>query len=495
MTADATPHLAAVADYLATARWFGGKGRDMQVRDVRRVATLTEAPGSWPRVVVELVRVEYAASADAAPGEDAEVEVYQVPVSYYLEPEDRLEHALVGTWEDPEHGSVLAYDAVHDRAATSLWLAAFEEGRRIPGPEGELVFHRLEGHDLDATARGTLFSGEQSNSSIAFGEDSLMKLFRKVTAGSNPDIEIHDALTRAESPHVAALYGWLEVVGEDAGPDGPEPVQLAMLQQFLRTASDGWGLALASVRDLYAEADLHADEVGGDFAGESERLGIATAEIHDALAQQFPTTTWRVPELAVLADQMRGRLDAALSVVPDLEEHRTSLRATFDLLAEVDQAVAVQRVHGDFHLGQTLRTTKGWKIVDFEGEPAKPLATRTRPDSPWRDVAGMMRSFDYAAHAVESDADLDEGQRAQIAYRAAEWATRNQQAFLRGYASVSDRTGDGTVSAQQRLLLRTYEVDKAVYEAVYEARNRPAWLGIPLAAIARLAQPEETRTV
>ena len=270
--------------------------------------------------------------------------------------------------------------------------------------------------------------------------------------------------------------------------------QLAMLQQFLRTATDGWGLALASVRDLFAEADLHADEVGGDFAGEAERLGVATAEVHDVLAGRFPVESWDTADLARLAADMTDRLDAAVAVVPAVTEFASSLRDIFGSVGQITRRVAVQRVHGDYHLGQTLRTVRGWKIVDFEGEPAKPLAARVRPDSPWRDVAGMLRSFDYAAHAVELDMDTEEDQRAQIAFRAAEWAQRNQEAFLRGYASVSERTPVGGVSDDQRLLLRAYQADKAVYEAVYEARNRPSWLAIPVQAIARLTRPEHPVT-
>ena len=149
-------------------------------------------------------------------------------------------------------------------------------------------------------------------------------------------------------------------------------------------------------------------------------------------------------------------------------------------------------MHGDFHLGQTLRTVKGWKIVDFEGEPAKPLSERVRPDLVWRDVAGMLRSFDYAAHAVEADVQVDADERSQIAFRATEWADRNTMAFLRGYTDSSGRTSDGTLSPEQDLILRAYIADKAVYEAVYEARNRPTWLPIPLGAIRRITQPTST---
>jgi maltokinase len=459
--------------YIGAARWFGGKGRDHSVTEVRRVGTLGGPAGAEaPVVLIELVTLDYG---------DGGSEVYQVPLACYTEPQDRLEHAYVGSWKDEEHGEVHAYDALHDRHATALWLRAFAEEHS----DGELAFHRVPGHDLDAAAHSTLFSGEQSNSSVAFGEDSLMKVFRKITPGHNPDIEIHEALTQAGSTHVAALYGWLEAPARTS----EEPLHLAMLQQFLRTASDGWDLALASVRDLFAEADLHADEVGGDFAAEAHRLGVATGEVHDALAQAFPTRDWGADDLRALADAMRGRLEAAVAIVADLAPHRAALEEIFSAVSEIDRPVLVQRVHGDFHLGQTLRTSLGWKIVDFEGEPAKALADRVGPDSPWRDVAGMLRSLDYAAHAVESDVQTDAEAAAQIAYRALEWAQRNQEAFLAGYAEVSGRTDEGSISTEQQVLLAAYQADKAVYETVYEARNRPSWIGIPLGAIARLTAP------
>jgi maltokinase len=313
-----------------------------------------------------------------------------------------------------------------------------------------------------------------------------MKVFRKVTPGRNPDIEVHEALTQAGSEHVAALYGWLEATQEATGREHDDPVQLAMLQQFLRTASDGWDLALASVRDLFAEADLHADEVGGDFAAESHRLGVATAEVHETLSDQFPTETWDTEQVTALAAAMRDRLEAALTVVPELETHAGALREAFDAVAAITGPVVVQRVHGDLHLGQTLRTVRGWKIVDFEGEPAKPLQERIRPDSRWRDVAGMLRSLDYAAHAVE--ADVEEG--AQIAYRALEWVVRNQSAFLEGYAEGRGVTDGLALSADEETLLSAYVLDKAIYETVYETRNRPDWLGIPMRAVQRLVGPQ-----
>jgi maltokinase len=308
-------------------------------------------------------------------------------------------------------------------------------------------------------------------------------VFRKITPGVNPDIRVHDVLTRTGSQHIAKLYGWLDWVDGDPDSGADEgsgtTVQLAMLQEFLRTASDGWDLALASVRNLYAEADLHAYEAGGDFAAEAERLGVALREVHEVLAEQFPVERLDAVAVRALADEMDARLDAALPVVPGLADHADGVRATYARLRELDD-VAVQQIHGDLHLGQTLRTSLGWKIVDFEGEPAKPLAERLRLDSPWRDVAGMLRSFDYVPHVVERQFAEDHPEGVdQRAYRAEEWAHRNCNHFLTAYAG-------GEVAGAHRVLLDAYVADKAVYETVYETRNRPTWVGVPLEAVARI---------
>jgi maltokinase len=466
--------------YLERTRWFGGKGRPFTVTGVRRIGELPgSGDGLW--VVIDLVEVTY---SDGPGGS----EIYQVPLALYTDPETRLDHAFLGWWDEPEFGWVHAYDALHDREAMGLWLQAFaaaadEAGGNRTDLDSGLAFHRLSGHDLDLDTHSTLFSGEQSNSSVAYGEDSLMKVFRKITPGVNPDIQVHDVLTRTGSDRIAALYGWLDWVdgSPDSGADDGRgsTMQLAMLQQFLRTASDGWDLAVASARNLFAEADLHAHEAGGDFAGESTRLGEALREVHEVLAENFPAER-RGPEAAVeLADAMTARLDAALDVVPDLAPHADALRATYDRLRALP-GLSVQRVHGDLHLGQTLRTSLGWKIVDFEGEPAKPLADRLLPDSPWRDVAGMLRSFDYAPRVVERSFAQDDAEGApQRAYRADEWAHRNSNHFLTAYAG-------GAVSDEDRVLLEAYVADKVVYETVYETRNRPAWVNIPLAAVARM---------
>ncbi|HET7736579.1 MAG TPA: hypothetical protein VFK52_11420 [Nocardioidaceae bacterium] len=437
----------AIEQFIAGARWFGAKGRGFEVSDI------VELP------VHEDLRIALA----TVTFEGGERATYQLPLGYYDKPQEHLEHALVGTWIDDELGEVFAYDALHDHSLTPHLVQAFADGASF----GDLRFHRCGDHEIDTEARSAVLTGEQSNTSVAFGEDSLLKVFRKVTPGANPDIEVHERLTDAGVEHIAALYGWAEY-GD---------YHLAMLQQFLRTASDGWELALTSVRDLFASPDMPAGDAGGDFAAEAHRLGNAVAETHRVLAEVFPTGQ---VDAGAIADGMESRLEAALGVVPDLEPHAERLRAGFQRLRSIGDAVPTQRVHGDLHLGQTLRTVKGWKIVDFEGEPAKPLAERVLPDSPWRDVAGMLRSFDYASETID-DTPTEAGE--HTASRAQEWAARNRAAFIDGYRESSGqdpRTGDNQV------IVAAYEADKAVYEAVYETRNRPDWVRIPLAAIRRL---------
>ncbi len=453
-----------LAAYIGHARWFGGKGRPFTISEVRTHPLST----GTPRVTIVLATLSF---------EDGGQELYQVPLTTYDEPQPRLDHVFVA-----EIDGTHVYDAMHDREATASWLVAFDEAgtdpeSRMAHPDG-MVFHRTGSHELDLSTHSTVFRGEQSNTSVAFGDDSLMKVFRRVTPGINPDIEIHDALTRAGTHTIAELYGWLEVPGDE--PDEP-PIQLAMLQQFLRTASDGWELALASARNLFAEADLHADEVGGDFAGEAHRLGVAVSEVHELLREQFGTQPF---DGAATAETMRRRLDAAASVVPDLAEHGAALQRVFDRL--VDSEGVVQRVHGDLHLGQTLRTSRGWKLVDFEGEPAKALPERRLPDSPWRDVAGMLRSFDYAAQTLVKDIHASEESSPQVTYRAKEWVDRNRGAFLEGYVERRVERGEPGLTPAEHAMIDAYEADKAVYEVVYEARNRPTWLDIPLHAIDRI---------
>jgi len=441
--------------YLAHQRWFAGKGREHEVREIRTIAWL-----SGEQLQVQLALADVVSSAGT--------DTYQVPLSHRAVWVDGLDHAHVCELE-----GVHVYDALHDKDAVELIAMAMTGSAGAPAP---LTAHRVTARDLEPGQATVMLTGEQSNSNVRVGDDLLVKLFRRVSPGRNPDIEVLAALTKLDSHEIVPLVGWLEATDDDRGV-----LDLAMLSDFLRTASDGWDLALTSVRDLFAERDLHPDEVGGDFASESHRLGLTAARLHSELAQVLPHDTWGPDQLGVVTARMRIRLVAAAEQVPELAEHAPALVGAFDAVDALDGGVPVQRVHGDFHLGQTLRTMDGWRVIDFEGEPATPLAARTALDSPLRDVAGMLRSFDYAAQSQWADLLGDH----QLAQRALEWAERNRAAFLAGYAQESGR--DLADSPDSAVLLRAYETDKAVYEAVYEVRNRPTWLQIPLRAIARLA--------
>ena len=277
---------------------------------------------------------------------------------------------------------------------------------------------------------------------------------------------------------MAPLLGAIE--GELDG----EPMTVAMLQGYAANSADGWSMALTSVRDLLAEADLRADEVGGDFSGEAYRIGKTVAAVHLELAEALGTRPLDAAGAAEIQAWMLERLDRAADAVEGVAEQRDAIAA---VLAGVTAAgpTTVQRIHGDLHLGQELRTPTRWLVIDFEGEPAKPLADRVRPDSPLRDVAAMLRSFDYAAfHQLsEWEQSADEPD-PQLERRAQEWADRNRSAFCDGYAEAT-----GTDPRESPELLRADELDKAVYEVLYETRNRPSWVSIPLRSMRRLLTP------
>jgi maltokinase len=443
-------------EWLPQQRWFGAKGR--RIHGISVVADRTIMEGN-PTCRHVLVQVDL--------GEDKET--YQLLVGSRPELPERLVHVTIGA-----AGDDILYDGLHDYVVTQVILQMLAE----QADEKGLRFRHLTEVDVHTDLTGIVMSAEQSNTSVVFGDDYILKLFRKVSPGLNPDLEITRALAEAGCTSIVPPLAWLETdlpASASGAPGGT--TTLGMMQPFLRSASEGWQLAVTSVRDLYAEADLHADEVGGDFAAESERLGAATAEVHSLLREVLPSRRADAEENHATAKLMHERLDAALEVVPELAPFTADLRTAYDAVAALPAGVPVQRVHGDFHLGQALRTDSGWVLIDFEGEPARPLAERTALMSPLRDVAGMLRSFDYAARHLLAEQPSAAG----LEYRANEWAERNRDAFCAGYARTA-----GSDPRDEDVLLRAFELDKAVYEVVYEARNRPTWLPIPLGSIERL---------
>ncbi len=440
----------ALSEWLPRQRWYSGQAEPTSLKIVDQ-----EIRGDRFPILVRLL-----VEADAF--------VYQVVVGVrgrdehpeFLRGHDQAFIADVSTHQ----GEAIAYDAVLD-------------------PELALVI-------LDAVAphetaeRARLMGAEQSNSSIVYDERVILKLFRRVQRGHNPEVEVTEAL---------AAQGFTNV---------PEPLatqrvgefDVAILQPFLAGASEGWSLALTSLRDLFGMNDTSSipivnldspppppdpGQAGGDFSGEAARLGAMTGGMHVALAEAFgrhdaDAGTWAAAIATQIEALEPGDVDP--DGVDAILEQLTDLGA--------GAAGAAIRVHGDYHLGQVLRTDAGWFVLDFEGEPARPLDERRLPSSPLKDVAGMLRSFHYASAVARTE--RDEGALEDLA---AAWEDRNRQAFLRGYMRVAGPGGilppdPGCVGA----VLAAFELEKAVYELGYERAFRPEWAHIPLAALRRLTE-------
>jgi maltokinase len=457
LVADISGSLAAV---LPDQRWFAGKDRPVHaVIPVRA----TDLAGSDPRLVHAVIEVD-----QGLPRQDR----YQLLLGVRNDLPESLGHAWVAAC-----GDQAVYQAVHDPELTAVLLELMAHGAEVDG----LRFAAEPGVSLDSEQRSRPVGAEQSNTSLVYGQTYILKLFRKLAAGRSPDLELHRALAAVGCEHIAAPLGSIEGL-----LDG-EPVTYGMLSEFLRSAADGWAMATASVRDLLAESllldgapgpaePIDPADAGGDFASEAHRLGHAVAAVHADLATALGTSPASTGYLDALATDMRRRLDGVVGQVAELAPHANALRAAFDEVRHLDGPVPLQRIHGDLHLGQVLRNVTGWVLIDFEGEPMVPLAARVAPASTLRDVAGMLRSYDYAAnHLPLGDADPEQRTAAALA-----WTTRNQDAFCDGYAQVAPDP------RKHPVLLRAFKLDKAVYEVGYEHAHRPAWLPIPLAAIARL---------
>jgi trehalose synthase-fused probable maltokinase len=432
----------ALREWVLEQRWFASKARDVPEVNIVELLELADEPS----LLLGLVEARFLAGTH---------ELYQL---------------LVGD----RGGRELAYDALAEPAPAAALARLLASGREVQGELARVAFHWV-GEPLEEPSVRSL-GAEQSNTSVVIDDRVILKVFRRLEAGDNPELEMLRFLTEQGFPNVPALAGWYELAG------APLDATLGVAQELVRDARDGWELVLdelgrspeeliGDLRELGAvtgrlHTALGSDSTNADFAPDTpsdQALGIITATIDEEIERAFVD----LPDIAALAP-IAGRGE--------------EVRDRLQLMSHVGSGGRLIRTHGDLHLGQTLREGGGdgrWVVIDFEGEPARPHIERRRKRSPLRDVAGMLRSFAYAASAsgVLRATPAPEG-----------WEERARDAYLEGYFGAVEPTLLPSGEANIRQLLGVFELEKAMYELQYELNNRPDWVGIPVAGIARLLE-------
>lgn len=385
------------------ARWFGGGSRSSTLDSVHLDDWLVH-PSTGIGIRSAFLTVLF---------DGGGAERYHVPL-VLRPPHEAVAPELATTTLDGQTFSI--GELSDDPDAAGLLLALLRD--EAPG------FERWG--EVPVGAPGRRFTGEQSNTSLFFGDQLVCKVFRRLEDGPNVDVELHRAL--AGTGAAAEIHGaWRS--GE---------TDLGIITEALAEPEDGYDLACARARS------------NSSFEDHATSLGSTLALVHQTLAERLPTGTG---DSAALARTLADRFDAAAVEAPEVGEFREAIARTWDALPAT---FTTQRIHGDCHLGQVLLSGGQWRYVDFEGEPLKCLEERRQPDSKWRDVAGMLRSFDYAAAAGDAPAS---------------WLRACRAAFLEGY---------GSPGPQEQGLLAAFEADKAVYEVIYERRNRPQLIHVPI---------------
>jgi trehalose synthase-fused probable maltokinase len=444
----------ALTEWLLDRRWFGTKARDVAHLNMLDVVPIHDGP---PALASALVEARFPGGTH---------DVYQLLLG--VRP-DGFGDAVIA-----EVGGVTVYDAFADPQACDLLGRLLREGAEVQGEHARIEFHWLEGVEPPRPdARVRSMGAEQSNTSIVYDEALVLKAFRRVEAGDNPELEMLRFLSDRGFPNIAPLGGWYQYEGELMA------ATFGVVQRFVPDARDGWELALD---------ELAIDP--GRFVTRLRDLGAVIGRMHTVLASDANDPAF-APEdpsdesLALLTATIDEDIERQFLELPDSEAvapiagHAAEVRDRLQLLSHVGVRGRLIRHHGDLHLGQTmLAGGRTWIVLDFEGEPARPLLERRRKRSPLRDVAGMLRSFAYAASAsnLQRGVPAPEG-----------WEERAREAFLGGYFETVDPVLLPP-EAPRRTLLSIFELEKAVYELRYELNNRPDWVGIPVAGIARLLE-------
>ncbi|HVW45420.1 MAG TPA: phosphotransferase [Solirubrobacterales bacterium] len=447
-----------MAEWLAGRRWFGSKTRELTQVGVIDMPLLDPGP---PQLRIALVEATFGTGAH---------ELYQVPIVIdgdSLPPEARIAGLGDGT---------AAYDLLAERRDPPRLLELIAAGGQVASAEGRVVFAWADaGPPPPPDSEVRPISSEQSNSSVVFGENAILKIYRRVEAGVNPELEMLRFLNLHGFRRIPRLLGWYEYEGR------PADATLGVVQEFIPDGRDGWAWTL--------------DGLAGDPDSLLEplrALGATVGAMHTALASD-PTDPVFAPEergnesLALFVASLDEQIERVFLDLPDDarlgpivhrgEELRDQLRG-LAMIGGIGMAI---RVHADLHLGQTLLSDRGWTILDFEGEPARPLPERRTKHSPLRDVAGLLRSVAYAPPAARLQ---------RSAMPPADWEARARERFLDGYLDSIDPTLLPATRREVDQLLAIYELEKAVYELNYELNNRPDWVEIPVAGITRLLEVE-----
>jgi trehalose synthase-fused probable maltokinase len=449
----------AVASWMQEQRWYGAKSRPIAALEVEESITVSASPP----VALALAQAQFATGSH---------ELYQLPLG--VVPAAQAGHR--GAIAPVGHG--VAVDAVADPLLARELLRAVDAELAVETDDGCVRFHRNEGVGPLATdTPGRPMGVEQSNSSIVFGSETVLKVFRRLEPGINPELELLRFLTDREFTSIAPLQGWYEYDGRSF------TATLGVAQRFFPDAVGGWELALDWIRTA---PELLLVELGA--------LGAVTARLHNALASDGSDPAFAPEEpsteaLALLTATIDEDIERAFVRLPDDERvapiagRAQDVRERLSQRAQLGVGGRAIRTHGDYHLGQTLHIADGtgWLIIDFEGEPARPLFERRQKASPLRDVAGMLRSIAYATSAVA----ILHGTPAPEGFEDHARAT-----FLESYFSGIDAAllPAGDIAIWN--LLSILELEKAIYELRYELDNRPDWLPIPVAGIARLLESE-----
>jgi trehalose synthase-fused probable maltokinase len=494
---------------LSSARWYGGKARTMASARIQETIRLRTEKNS---MVMALIGVSY---------QDGGHQTYTMlfTASFgeramqfrHVHPQALVAEVATAAGNGDRHGFL--QDALWDHDSAEALLQAMRQGKQFQGKDGTLrasSTHVFSQAVLEAASTGSsVMQGEQSNTSVRFGRNVILKLFRRFEPGVNPDLEIGRVLTARGYAHTPAVLGSLEYAGPNL-----QAGTVAIAQAFIDNQGDAWRYTLD---ELEKELTTHPDRTGDatrSYVDSAVLLGRRTAELHLALAEDTDDPAF-APEPSdqgywrSLHDRIRRSIAEACALlrlrlkdVP--EQHRRaaalvlesegSLIARVHTLVERDPQALRIRCHGDFHLGQVLYTGRDFVIIDFEGEPARPLVERRAKHVPIIDVAGMLRSFHYAAYAAldlmrsRLGADQDVS---KLEQRINEWYRAAAGAFLSGYSEAAGAAPFVPERSEDRdLLLDAYLIDKACYELSYELNNRPEWAGIPLSGLLQLAQPQ-----